>query len=157
MKLLLPAEIRHRLEHELRRARTAEIGGVLMGEHIGPDRFRILDLTVDRGGGSFARFVRAMGKHRFGLDAFFRRTGKQFTKFNYLGEWHSHPSFQLTPSGTDLSTMRSIVDDSTVGALFAVLMIVRLSADGSFEARVTLFRPVCADIHPVDLVVAADA
>lgn len=152
MKLLLQTEIRRRLERELRRAGTAEIGGVLMGEHVGPDTFRVVDLTLDRGGGSFARFVREVRRHRLGLDAFFRRTGKQFTRFNYLGEWHSHPSFSLEPSGPDISAMRSIVDDPAVGAAFAVLMIVRLSTDGALEMRASLFRPADSNLYPVNFV-----
>jgi hypothetical protein len=101
-----------------------------MGEHIGPDAFAVADLTADRGGGSFAQYARGVWRHRAGLRAFFRRTGDQFTRFNYLGEWHSRPSFSLEPSGTDVAAMRSIVDDPTVGATFAVLLIVRLSAEG---------------------------
>lgn len=158
MKLVLPTRIARRLERELRRAGTDEIGGVLMGEHVGPDTFRIADLTLDRGGGSFARFVRGVWRHRLGLEAFFRRTGNQFTKFNYLGEWHSHPSFPLDPSGADLSAMRAIVDDPAVGASFAVLMIVRLSdlykaphCGGALDAQASLFRPADPNLHPVEL------
>ncbi|PLU36466.1 hypothetical protein BMJ26_18490, partial [Sinorhizobium medicae] len=42
-----------------------------------------------------------------------------------LGEWHSHPSFPVDPSITDIRTMQAMVED--VGNIdFSVLMIVRL-------------------------------
>ena len=127
-----------------------------MGEHVGPDAFRILDITVDHGGGSFARFVRVIRHHGRGLLAFFRRTGDQYRRFNYIGEWHSHPSFGLHPSGTDVETMRRIVDDQSVGANFAVLLIVRLSAEGILQANALCFLPSQPDALPVDLILDHD-
>lgn len=157
MQLILPPEIGRRLVDQLRVAGSCEIGGLLMGEHVGPDTFRVLDLTVDQGGGSFARFLRSFRRHGRGLLAFFRKTGGQFQRFNYLGEWHSHPSFGLDPSGTDLATMRGIVDDPRVGANFAVLLIVRLSRHGILEARATHHLPSRPDALPVDLVLEGAA
>lgn len=123
-----------------------------MGEHVGPDAFRVLDATVDHGGGSFARFVRTVRHHGRGLLSFFRKTGEQYQRFNYIGEWHSHPSFDLNPSGRDLEAMGKIVNDSRVGANFAVLLIVRLSTEEILEARAQYFVPACPDALPVDLV-----
>src|SRR5262245_2536321 len=102
MKLLVPTRIARRLARELRRAGHREIGGVLMGEHIGDDAFRVADMTVQRSGGSQTCFVRRPHEHKRALDRFFERTGGDYARFNYLGEWHSHPSFAPVPSGTDL-------------------------------------------------------
>ena len=53
------------------------------------------------------------------------KNGNDFGRFNYLGEWHSHPSFPVSPSTTDIRTMQAMVED--VGNIdFSVLMIVRL-------------------------------
>ena len=152
MRLIIPAEVQRHFTDNLRSAGTREIGGLLMGEHVGPDAFRVLEVTVDHGRGSFARFVRAIFHHGRGLLSFFQRTGGQYQRFNYIGEWHSHPSFSLNPSQTDLDSMRRIVDDPKVGANFVVLLIIRLSAEGTLQAGALYFVPSRPDALPVDLV-----
>jgi hypothetical protein len=56
---------------------------------------------------------------------FFERTEHKYSRFNYIGEWHSHPSFEVSPSGTDLDSMRRLVRDPGFKGRFAVLMITR--------------------------------
>lgn len=63
-------------------------------------------------------------EHRAQLAAFFELNGGDYTRFNYLGEWHSHPCSEPLPSMTDIQTMQSIVDDPEVGANFLILFIV---------------------------------
>jgi integrative and conjugative element protein (TIGR02256 family) len=142
MKLILPVPLLKRLKTELRRAGTREIGGVLVGEHIGQDVFRIADLSVQRSGGSAAHFVRDPRLNRAFLDEFFARTGMDYKRFNYLGEWHSHPSFSPIPSGPDIATMMEIVQDREVGANFVVLLIASLRWPWSLlEVSATAFQP----------------
>lgn len=142
MKILLPLRHRLKLESALRAGGHQEVGGILMGERRSEDVFWIKELTVQTAGGTFASFVRALRNIHRQLDAFFRRTNRQYTRFNYLGEWHSHPSFSPSPSMTDCETMWSIVEDPKVGANFAVLMIVRLDGQhGSLLGTATVFLP----------------
>ena len=76
------------------------------------------------------------------LAEFFARTGKDYERFNYLGEWHSHPLFSVHPSGPDFATMFEIVEDPEVRAHFAVLLIVRLRRLWSaLEISATVFSP----------------
>lgn len=98
-----------------------------MGKHIQDNIFRVADITVQLSDGSHACFTRNLDEHTAQLSDFFERTGKDYKRYNYLGEWHSHPSFIPLPSETDFQTMQSIVSDPQVGANFLVLMIVRLS------------------------------
>ena len=111
MQLLLPPEIVAQMIAALVQAGRREIGGVLMGEHIGPDTFRVKELTIQRIGGTFASFVRLVQGVLAPLKAFFQATRHDYRRFNYLGEWHSHHSFALTPSGTDHDTMSAIIND----------------------------------------------
>jgi hypothetical protein len=76
------------------------------------------------------------------LRVFFRATKHQYTRYNYAGEWHSHHSFALAPSPRDHATMHEIVLDPTVGARFAVLLLVRLSSLGQLEHSVTVYTPI---------------
>jgi proteasome lid subunit RPN8/RPN11 len=140
MKLLLPLPIIKRLRRELR-GRSREIGGVLVGEHIAHDTFSIADISFQRRGGTAAHFIRDPEHHRDFLADFFARTGNDYQKFNYIGEWHSHPAVEPLPSGPDFATMFDLVEDTDVGVNFAVLIIVRLHRWGRLELSATLFQP----------------
>lgn len=124
----------------LSQAGSRETGGILMGEHVGEDTFRVAEITIQRRPGTFATFVRALAGVAHALTRFFRRTNYEYTRFNYLGEWHSHPSFALEPSASDRQSMLEIVEDPDVGANFAVLMIVRLQND-ELEGAAFVFQP----------------
>lgn len=145
MILLLPPPIVMRLKTALLEAGTREVGGVLMGEHVGVDTFRVTDVTIQMKGGSFAAFVRIVENIIAPLRAFFQSNNHDYTRFNYIGEWHSHHSFALTPSSPDHDTMQDIVMDPTVGARFAALLLVKLSG-GKFECSVTVYTPTA---HPM--------
>jgi [CysO sulfur-carrier protein]-S-L-cysteine hydrolase len=141
MKLLLTPHVTRRLLRELRRAKDREIGGVLMGEHIVDDVFRLVEISVQRTFGSAASFTRNPNEHQPELAAFFARTGEDFTRFNYLGEWHSHPGFDPIPSSTDIRSMQSIAEDPAVGANFVVLLIISLAGTDTMTATAHAFRP----------------
>lgn len=141
MQLLLPPPILQRLQRELRKAGRREIGGLLMGEHVQGEVFRVVDLTVQHSGGTAACFIRHPHEHQAELDAFFERTRADYKRFNYLGEWHSHPSFAPLPSHTDVDTMQSIVSDTSVGANFLILLIVKLASRRTMQMSATTFRP----------------
>ena len=51
MNLLAPSDIAARIRAELREAGRVEVGGVLMGEHVSEDTFRVVDLSAQRHGG----------------------------------------------------------------------------------------------------------
>lgn len=140
LTLILPPDQHELLLAALCKAGRREVGGILMGEHAGPNLFVVREMTVHRRG-AFASFVRriedAVGK----LRAFFQQTGHDYTRFNYLGEWHSHPSFSPYPSKTDDFSMLQIVQDENVGANFAVLLITKLGLDGELIATVHTYLP----------------
>jgi proteasome lid subunit RPN8/RPN11 len=151
MKILLPREQRARLRSALRRAGSREIGGVLMAEQLQEGSFKIVDFSIDSESGSAAHFVRSPEHHSAALEAFFRRTGSDYAKFNYLGEWHSHPQFPVLPSREDMYSMTSLVNGER-GIDFAVLLIVRLRYLFTLECSSTLFAkaqaPVLVDLAP---------
>lgn len=138
--LILPANLRETIETALHKAGSREVGGVLMAEHIGPDQFEIRDLTVHRRGSVF-NFVRRIEEAWSHIWTFFGRSGHDYTRFNYIGEWHSHPSFEPVPSGRDDASMMEIVQDPKVGANFAVLLIVKLADTRELLATVHTYLP----------------
>lgn len=134
----LPSNQRARLRTCLRRAGRREIGGILMGEQVAPDHFRIVDFSVDDRTGTAAHFVRSPDHHAEALERFFRRTGSDFKRFNYLGEWHSHPSFPVRPSREDIMSMQSLVDGER-DIDFSALVIVRLRCFFLLETAAYMF------------------
>ena len=141
MKIYLPNQIERRLVHAFEKAGSKEIGGVLMGEHIGEAEFRIVDLTIQKRRGTVAFFVRLVADAVASLQRFFKETGYNYRKFNYLGEWHSHPSFPPTPSSKDIQSMLEIAIDTDIGANFVILLIVRHKDAQEIEATATAFLP----------------
>lgn len=154
LKLQIHSDTVERIAKELIQAGAREIGGVLVGEHLDRNAFRIVDVSVQRHGGNHACFVRRPESHKPFLDAFFARTGEAYERFNYLGEWHSHPSFPAVPSATDIEQMTQIVADDPAAPPFAVLLIVRLNPDGKLGCSATAFRPGSPS-QPVELTVTA--
>jgi len=99
-----------------------------MGEHVGHNHFVVQRITVQARGG-FAWFVRGVAGAVAAVRKFLAVNGNDYCRFNYLGEWHSHPSFRVTPSDEDHDTMRAMAQ-STPGANFLVLLIFRLDGAG---------------------------
>ncbi|WP_130327299.1 Mov34/MPN/PAD-1 family protein [Sphingomonas sp. BK036] len=137
MRLAMPHEFRTRLHEVVKEAGRREIGGVLMAEQIEPGSFRLVDFSVDSRSGGAAHFVRSVEHHQEALAAFFERTGSDYGRFNYLGEWHSHPNHLPVPSGEDTASMRDLVGGER-DIPFAVLLIVRASRRG-LMCTATLF------------------
>ncbi len=140
MKIRLAHDQMLKLREALERAGTREIGGQLFGEQLARSDFRVTDVSVQTKRGSFARFVVDLLQAARDALHFFDRTQHRYTRFNYIGEWHSHPSFDVRPSGTDVATMRRLVQDPDFRGTFAVLVIVRLDA-GAITAGSWLFDP----------------
>jgi proteasome lid subunit RPN8/RPN11 len=139
MKIHLPQTLAQRLELALAKSAHWEIGGVLMGEHLGEDNFDIVDLSVQFSGGSAAHFVRDPHQCKVALEQFFARTEHDYRRFNYLGEWHSHPAMEALPSTVDVATMQSLVAEELLGANFALLLVVSRIADKRLHVSSCVF------------------
>ena len=138
--LILRPEVAEKIRRALRDADRREIGGVLMAEHTGPNQFEVLDLTI-HGRGTIASFLRKVEEAVTRLKSFFARVNHDYVRFNYLGEWQSHPSFGLEPSGRDDRSIREIAEDRDVGANFVVLLIVKLADNGELLTRAYTYLP----------------
>jgi hypothetical protein len=110
----------------LRGAGRREAGGQLYGEQLAPSHFKVNELTVQEQLGTRAHFTVNIPSALRDATTYFERTGHNYQRFNYIGEWHSHPSFDVSPSDEDRTTMLDLVRDTEFKGTFAVLMIVRL-------------------------------
>ena len=127
MRVTLATDQKRKLVAALKRAGAREIGGQLYGEQLAPSDFLVTDVAIQRRRGSVTRFFVDLVQAARDAVRFFDRTRHRYSRFNYIGEWHSHPQFAVHPSATDIDTMRALVGDPEFQGSFAVLMIVRLS------------------------------
>ena len=148
MRIEVAPDIEPRLRKALRSAGRREIGGMLFAEQLAPSRFCVMDFSVDLSSGSHTNFRRDPGAHEAALNAFFERTGRDFARFNYFGEWHSHPSFSVRPSPEDIATMTDLVSEERSAISFAVLLIVRLRLRLWFDYSWTIFARGCPPQRP---------
>ncbi len=139
MQVELAPKVKRDLRKELRKAGTREIGGMLFAEQLAPGNFRIVDLSLDSQSGSSASFLREPEAHEKALSEFFSKTDFEYRRFNYLGEWHSHPTFSVAPSEKDIHTMTQLVEDNHGHISFAVLLVVRLRLWMWIDYSLTIF------------------
>tara|TARA_R110002096_G_scaffold334801_1_gene528470 strand:+ start:3254 stop:3718 length:465 start_codon:yes stop_codon:yes gene_type:complete len=114
-------------------AEDKEIGGVLFGEHIESDVFKVLEITTQFSDGDQSNFKRNGDEARDEIKKIRSNFKDDNKRYNYLGEWHSHPNSAAVPSETDDKTMFKILGDSTTNANFLVLIILRLAGDINLE------------------------
>jgi proteasome lid subunit RPN8/RPN11 len=140
IELTFQPHIKNEIETALIKAGKYEVGGIMMAEHVGVNRFEVRKITVQRKGG-FASFIRKIEDAVDALSQFFKSTTHNYQKFNYIGEWHSHPSFSPLPSQKDDCSMLEIVQDEAVGANFVVLVIVKLDASKKVVGTAHVYLP----------------
>ena len=138
MQIVLPNSVLKKLRLHMLKAGKREIGGMLMGEDLGEQVFRIIDFSVDVKRGTTSSFIRDSDEHDLALQKFYEKTGSDYMRFNYLGEWHTHPSFSVAPSIYDINAMQGIVNDSE-NVDFAFLFISKLSWFWQFKCSAYLF------------------
>jgi len=148
LRISVPNDVQKVVLNQLAKAGSRECGGILLGEHVGVNHFRVLGLTA-QGPGSFGHFVRGLSGVVKAIRSFGANRGNDFTRFNYLGEWHSHPLFSVQPSATDHASMREIVVDQRVGVNFVVLLIFRLKGK-SLAGSAHTYLPD-GSVHPSQL------
>ena len=149
MKVELTKDVRDRMILCLANAKRREIGGILMAEQVEPGEFRIVEFSLDEFAGNVNHFVRSPEHHQAALNAFFARTGNDYARYNYLGEWHSHPNHAPNPSATDINSMRDLLDEER-NISFAILLIVKRGWWRRLYCSAVLFRrgeePSCIQV-----------
>ncbi len=100
-----------------------EIGGMLIGNQISKNIFEITDITIANEIGKFwfGKFIREpISSIKILKDYFLKKKGY------YIGEWHTHPSFELFPSSGDVITCKKILNDEDYGIEFLLLIIAKI-------------------------------
>lgn len=138
LSLLFPLIHWNAMRACLQKGGRREIGGWLAAEQLRPGEFELVGFTVDLEVGTHNRFTSLPMTHGEQLDKILRENADRTGRVDYLGEWHSHPTFPPIPSGIDLAAMTKMVEYS--GPSFAALLIVRMLCDELLEATITTFQ-----------------
>lgn len=140
MKLRIPAKIVEKRIDDLKRARSREIGGILFGEQLDEGEFRVVEMTRQCFWGGTATTFRRRGRGaRRAVLALHKKYGGDPQRFNYLGEWHSHPNDPVLPSPRDELTMYQLLADQRDAVNFLVLMILGLRGGFELEMGATAY------------------
>lgn len=126
MKLRIPTKIAQQWITHLTKASSCEIGGILFGEQLAEGDFRIVEITTQARKGCPSTFRRDHKNAISALNKFCSQYGNNHQRFNYLGEWHSHPNTEAMPSLIDQQTMLRILRDPNSIMYFLVLIITKL-------------------------------
>lgn len=156
LSLRIPRQQLAELQVYLTQGGKREIGGWLIAKQITPGEFELVGFTVDLEVGTRDRFDSLPEPHSEQMDRILLENNDRTGRVDYLGEWHSHPTFPPVPSKIDMAAMTDMVENS--GPLFAALVIVRLMGNASIQATITTFqrgllpesgRLIIADAVPV--------
>lgn len=138
LSLKVPRSQLAKLQSHLKQGGKREIGGWLIAEQTAPGRFELVGLTVDLEAGTRNRFDSLPEPHSRQMDRMLLENSDRAGRVDYLGEWHSHPTFPPIPSEIDVASMTDMVENS--GPSFAALVIVRLMGNASIQATITTFQ-----------------
>lgn len=116
--VIMPSVVERLLTYRQLHLQSMEAAGVLIGERRGP-HLVIHEISEPGSGDIRARYsVDRRGPHHQAAvdDAFARSSGA----LQYLGEWHTHPEDEPSPSPRDMSSWRRHLVDSEKMALVIV-------------------------------------
>lgn len=107
-----------------------EVGGFMMGEKVGDNTFRVMDisLTISEPG----RYYLDPAEHQPFVDEF-RAKFCDEGRFGLIGSWHSHPSGESEPGKRDLQTLKDTMAHPSANLAFKVLLIVCLDANAELR------------------------
>jgi len=93
VQLLLSRDILEQFDKALRSGGSREIGGLLFGEHVGDEMFRVVEITVQLKDGTFGDFVRDPAEHNLRLRENWRRphTLQLFRGVAFASQFPSSP------------------------------------------------------------------
>ena len=115
-----------------------EAGGLMMGEKVGENTFRVMDASLTIG--EPYRYHLDPAEHRAFVEAF-RAKFPDGSRFGLIGSWHSHPSGDPKPSASDLQTLKDTMAHPSTDLAFKVPLIVCLdTGDQLRTAGVVLIR-----------------
>lgn len=126
MKIIVPKSQATKIFEAVRGIEPREIKGALYARFVQTDCYEIEDVYISRSGGTnvFSNLVVNFSYKRFER-RYFKRHNFDYENHNYIGDWHSHPLFECSPSNYDSEEVYSELANSN--ANFLIQLIVKTS------------------------------
>lgn len=123
MKIIIREEIADRILNQVRKYSPNETKGALFAHKIDDNTFEIEDVYFEKRIGSFV-FVSLENSLRYKKfqKEYDRKHHYDYRNHNYIGDWHSHPSFALFPSGYDSNEVVDELKESNANFLIQIIV-----------------------------------
>ena len=128
MTIIIPQEQAEIIQRQLIKCGLNETKGALFAYKIRDDYFQVDGVYIETKVGNIA-FVELFNNKRY-RDFQYRYHKKHtfdYVNHNYIGDWHSHPSFELFPSSFDQEEVKRDLKKSN--ARFLIQIIFKLEKD----------------------------
>ena len=125
MKIIIQNDVKTKLYEALTKAGINEIKGACFAYNSSPNVFEIEEVYISPVQGTFAfsNLIINYKYKKFERD-YFKRHNYDYEKHNYIGDWHSHPSFDCIPSQYDI---KEVLDElSKSNANFLIQLILKI-------------------------------
>lgn len=133
--VVLPTEIRRRMLDLAAAKAPNETGGILIGRRQG-DTLTIVSAS-DAGPNAISEPTRFQRDGKYCQDFLLGQVRQLGADYDYVGEWHSHPSTSPEPSSRDTDSFTEIAEDPDVLTAAPLLIIVTPDgADGRWTSTI---------------------
>lgn len=124
MKIIIPKLIAAKIYNQVIKYSPNETKGALFAKKISNELFEIDDIYIEKNVGSFA-FVTLINNKKYQKfqKTYHEKNNNDYVRHNYIGDWHSHPSFELNPSSFDIKEVKE--DLKASNAKFLIQIIVK--------------------------------
>lgn len=123
MKIVIKKEVTSKIYETVQLAGINEIKGSCYAFHKDNDLFEIEETYISQQKGTFS-FSNLIINCKYNLfeKRYYKKHRNNFKEHNYIGDWHSHPSFKLKPSNYDIEEVNSELINSNANFLIQIIV-----------------------------------
>jgi len=128
LEIIIPAKITSLIKKHIDKYSPLETKGALFAEHLGDNIFKIDSVYLEPKPGTTTYVKLVVNRvYQAFQNSFHKKHQYHFSKFNYIGDWHSHPLFECIPSSFDVEEVQKDLKNSN--ANFLVQLILKVNQD----------------------------
>jgi proteasome lid subunit RPN8/RPN11 len=125
LEIIIPKKISLILIKQISKHSPLETKGALFAEDLGNDTFKIDGVYLEPKPGTTTFVKLYINQEYVSFQKNYHKFRKNnFSKYNYIGDWHSHPLFECLPSSYDVSEVEEDIKKSN--AIFLVQLILKV-------------------------------
>jgi proteasome lid subunit RPN8/RPN11 len=125
LEIIIPKKISLILIKQISKHSPLETKGALFAEDLGNDTFKIDEVYLEPKPGTTTFVKLYINQEYLSFQKNYHKFRKNnFSKYNYIGDWHSHPLFECLPSSYDVSEVEEDIKKSN--AIFLVQIILKV-------------------------------